>query len=107
MNDLFLSDEDILGKEPSLEEQSLIEENNKLKMKIINLNEKLEISQYALDQIEKIVSSAISDNIRKTRTIKIVALVKKHREELLILRQLEKELKDYKIRVDNNEQELG
>ena len=42
MNDLWLTDEDINGKE-SLEENALREENNKLKKRIINDEEKIEV----------------------------------------------------------------
>lgn len=94
MNDLWLSDEDINGKE-SLEEQALREENNKLKKRIINDEEKIEILEKILDKINGIVKAEIDINIRKTRTAKPVVLVKKYREELLILRELEKQLELY------------
>lgn len=99
MNDLFLSDEDILGKEPSLEEQSLMQENNKLKIKLINTEEDLEIAQYAINKINEIIEKAINVNISKTRRLANPAFIKMYREELLTLRAVEKELKDYNNRM--------
>ena len=95
----ILTDEEIYGREPSLEEQTLIDENNKLKMKLIDADDKLDNAEYTIDKINKIVTVAIADNIRKTRMVANVSLVKKYREELLILRELEKELNDYNNRM--------
>lgn len=97
--DLWLTDEDIHAfDEPTSEELEI----GKLKKKIIEIDDKLEIAEYALNEIEKIINKAIADNLHKTRTIKVVAMVKKYREELLILRSIEKELIDYKNRVGKN-----
>ena len=94
MNDQWLTDEDINGKE-SLEEQALREENNKLKKRIVNDEEKIEVLETILDKINGIVKAQIDINIRKTRTEHTIALIKKYREELLILRELEKQLELY------------
>jgi len=94
-----MSDEEIFGKEPTLEEQGLIDENNKLKVKIVNLDEELEISQYALEKITTIVKGAIDINLRKTRRSYDPPTIKKYREELLTLRAIEKELTDYNNRL--------
>ena len=100
MNDLWLTDEDINGKE-SLEEYALREENNKLKKRIINDEEKIEVLETILDKINGIVKAEIDINIRKTRTEHTIILIKKYREELLILRELEKQLELYNNYKDN------
>lgn len=94
-NKLWLTDEDIWGKEPSLEEQSLIDENNKLKKRIIDTDDNLENAEYTIKKIQEIIDKAIEDNIRKTNKTPSVPVVKSYRESLLVLRAIEKELKDY------------
>lgn len=88
MNDLYLTDEDIWGKEPSNVERSLIDENDKLKKKLID-------SENTIEQIEGIVKKAIEVNLKKTNRETNVPLIKSHREALLVLREIEKELKEY------------
>lgn len=91
MNDLWLSDEEILGKEPTWEE----EENRKLKTKIFNQEQIIELQENTISYIKGIVDKYIALNIHKTRTIKIPAAVKRYREELNILRKIEKEINEY------------
>lgn len=88
MNDLYLTDEDIWGKEPNNVERSLIDENDKLKKKLIN-------SENTIEQIEGIVKKAIEVNLKKTNREINVPLIKSHREALLVLREIEKELDEY------------
>lgn len=99
MNDLYLTDEEIYGKEPTDTERSLMEENNKLKIKLINNDEELEISQYTINRMSDIIDKAINTNIRKTRMIANPSIIKIYREELLTLRALEKEIQDYNNRL--------
>ena len=88
MNDLYLTDEDIWGKEPSDVEKSLIDENNKLKQKLIDSEDKIE-------QIKAIVKEAIEVNLKKTNREYNVPVIKSYRKALLVLREIEKELDDY------------
>ena len=95
MNDLYLTDEDIWGKEPSDVERSLMDENNKLKMKLINTDDLLENACYTIEQIKSIVKTAIEVNIKKTKYEHSIPVIKSYRESLLVLREVEKELEDY------------
>lgn len=88
MNDLYLTDEDIWGKEPSDVEKSLIDENNKLKQKLID-------SEDTIEQIKAIVKDAIEVNLKKTNREYNVPVIKSYRKALLVLREIEKELDDY------------
>lgn len=88
MNDLYLTDEDIWGKEPSDVEKSLIDENNKLKQKLID-------SEDTIEQIKAIVKEAIEVNLKKTNREYNVPVIKSYRKALLVLREIEKELDDY------------
>ena len=99
MNDLFLSDEEIWGKEPSDVERSLMDENNKLKMKLINTDDLLDNACYTIEQIKSIVKTAIDVNLKKTNREHSVPVIKSYREALLVLREIEKELDDYYDRV--------
>lgn len=88
MNDLYLTDEDIWGKEPSDVEKSLIDENDKLKKKLID-------SENTIEQIKAIVKEAIEVNLKKTNREYNVPVIKSYRKALLVLREIEKELDDY------------
>lgn len=99
MNDLFLTDEDIWGKEPTDSERSLMDENNRLKMKLINSDDLLDNACYTIEQIKAIVKTAIETNIRKTNYEHSVPVIKSYREALLVLREIEKELDEYYDRV--------
>lgn len=103
IDDLHLTDEDIWGKENTQYEDYLEEEVKKLKLRIIKAEDNLEIAEYALEQIEDITKKAIGTNIHKTQLIQLPVLIKQYREELLTLRAIEKELKDYKDRIKENE----
>lgn len=71
------------------------EENNKLKLQIINLEDDLFLSNYALNRIEKLIKEAIIINIKKTQKIAVPKIVKIYREQLLVLREVEQELIDW------------
>lgn len=72
-----------------------MEENNKLKLDIVNLQDDLYISNYALDNIEKIIKAAITTNIKKTQKVITPAIVKIYREHLLVYRSIEQEIRDW------------
>lgn len=99
MNDLYLTDEDIWGKEPTDIERSLMDENNRLKMKLINSDDLLDNACYTIEQIKAIVKAAIETNIRKTNYEHSVPVIKSYRESLLVFREIEKELNKYYDRV--------
>ena len=73
-----------------------------LKMQLIDINDKLEIAKYTIKEINKIISVAIKDNIRKTNKIENPQVIRAYREELLNLRTVEKELRDYEDRIGEN-----
>lgn len=88
----YLTDEDIHAlDEPSEEEKEIV----KLKQRLINDEELIEIQSYVLDNILTKVQTEIKTNIKKTRTVSFAPTVKAYREELLLLRELEKLLKVY------------
>ena len=95
MNDLYLTDEDIWGKEPTDSERSLMDENNRLKMKLINSDDLLENASYTIEQIKRIIKTAIEVNLKKTNRESSVPVIKSNREALLVLREIEKELDEY------------
>lgn len=95
MNNLYLTDEDIWGKEPSDSERSLMDENNRLKMKLINSNDLLDNACYTIEQIKTIVKTAIEVNLKKTTREHSVPVIKSNREALLVFREIEKELDEY------------
>lgn len=99
MNDLYLTDEDILGKEPTDVERSLMDENNRLKMKLINSDDLLDNACYTIEQIKSIVKTAIEVNLKKTQYEHNISVIKSNREALLTLREIEKELNKYYDRV--------
>lgn len=99
MNDLYLTDEDIWGKEPTDVERSLMDENNRLKMKLINSDDLLDNACYTIEQIKAIVKPAIEANLRKTNYEHSVPVIKSYREALLVFREIEKELDKYYDRV--------
>jgi len=70
-----------------------------LKMQIIDINEKLEISTHALTEIDKIIKQAIKYNLNKTNRTEAASITRIYREELLTLREIEQELTDYKNRL--------
>ena len=73
-----------------------------LKMQLIDINDELEIAKYTIKEINKIISVAIKDNIRKTNKIENPQVIRAYREELLNLRTVEKELRDYEDRIGEN-----
>ena len=70
-----------------------------LKMQLIDINDKLEIAKYTIKEINKIITIAIRDNIKKTNKVQTPQVIRAYREELLNLRAVEKELRDYEDRV--------
>lgn len=92
MSNEFLTDEDMHAfDEPSEEEKEI----NKLKKRIINDEEKIEIEETVLDNILIRVQTEIRANIKKTRMTSSAPLIKSYREQLLLLRYLESQLKIY------------
>lgn len=88
----YLTDEDIHAfDEPSDEAKEIA----KLKMRIIKNEEQIEIDEYLLDNIVKIVNNEIKRNITRTKMSSAVGTIKAYREELKVLRELEKLLEIY------------
>ena len=88
----YLTDEDIHAfDEQSDEEKEIV----KLKMRIVNNEERIEIEEYVLDHIVKLLDNEIKRNLTKTKMSSAVGTIKAYREELLFLRDIEKQMKIY------------
>lgn len=89
--ELWLTDEEIWGKEPTETEKELSD----LQKTLRNREEIIEQQENTIKSIKNIIDTQIKLNIHKTRTIKSPSVVKQYREQLLILREIEKELNEY------------
>ena len=78
-----------------MEEIIMEKENELLLSQIMTMKEKLFISNLALENIEKILLPAITINIKKTQRITSPSIVKSYRENLLVLRDIEREIRDW------------
>lgn len=101
INNLYLTDEDIYEKDPSFEEQSLLEKVKKLEQELEKIEDKLDNAENIIEKISKILEKGIADNIGKTKRTATISLIKSYRESLMVLRDIEKEIDKY------NEQKLG
>ena len=71
------------------------EENELLLSQIMKMKEKIYISNLALENIERVLLPAITTNIKKTQRITSPSIVKAYRENLLVLRDIEREIMDW------------
>jgi len=71
------------------------EENTKLNLEILQLQEELDLATRALSKIEQTLEPAITINIKKTQRTTAPSVIKAHRESLLVLREIQRELIDW------------
>lgn len=88
----YLTDEDIHALDESSEEEKEI---IKLKQRLINDEELIEIQSYVLDKILIKLQTELKSNLKKTKQMFSAPTVKAYREELLFLRDIEKQMKIY------------
>ena len=82
--DLFLTDEDINGKEPTWIETELVHEK-----------EQMGFAKNLIEDIKDLVDTEIDNNIRKTKFIQAPSTVRLYREQLQFLRKMESRIKEY------------
>ena len=81
--------------------KALKKENARLKIRLIDQGDKLEIVEKCVKEIKDRINLNISHNISQTRMIKSAMLTKKCREELDMLRDLADIIKFYEDKISN------
>lgn len=81
--------------------KALKKENARLKIRLIDQGDKLEIVEKCVKEIKDRINLNISHNISQTRMIKSAMLTKKCREELAMLRDLADIIKFYEDKISN------
>lgn len=81
--------------------KALRKENAKLKIRLIDQGDELEVAKKCVKELKGVINLNISHNISQTRMIKSAMLTKKCREELAMLRDLADIIQFYEDKLPN------
>ena len=81
--------------------KELKKENARLKIRLIDTMDNFEILEKCVKEIKDTIDLCISHNISQTRVIKSPMLIKKYREELGMLRDLNERITFYTDKINH------